>query len=184
MSAAAVQSRSSRETSTPVGGARFSRTPERHRLFPQHERPISPEYFKREKSPFELGDSVNLQVYSSNAIIDKASVMDISNVEVKDVDEYIQLFLTEYCVIDRAGIEDISEPAVKILVIEEDEDEETKRTGRKWEAPKPLPIEEEPVVVPESAPEPIVEESQPQDLHIESPEDGSQDKKKRRFPII
>lgn len=178
MSAAAVQSRSSRETSTPIGGARFSRTPERYHLFPQHERPISPEYFKREKSPFELGDSVNLQVYSSNAIIDKASVMDISNVEVKNVDEYIQLFLTEYCVIDRAGIEDISEPVVKIMVVEEDEEAETKRTGRKFEAPKPIPIEEEPV-----AEEPVVE-SAVADLALENAEGDSQDKKKLRFPQI
>lgn len=176
MSAAAVQSRSSRDASTPIGGMSFSRTPERHHLFPQLERPISPEHFKREKSPFELGDSVNLQVYSSNAIIDKASVMDISNVEVKNVDEYIQLFLTEYCVIDRAGIEDISEPCVKIMVIEEDEEAETKRTGRKFEAPKPMPIEEEPVTA--------VEEPVAENLEIESAEDGSQDKKKLRFPQI
>lgn len=181
MSAAAVQSRSSRETSTPIGGMNFSRTPERHHLFPQHARPISPEHFKREKSPFELGDSVNLQVYSSNAIIDKASVMDISNVEVKNVDEYIQLFLTEYCVIDRAGIEDISEPCVKIMVIEEDEEEQAKRTGRKFEAPKPMPIEEESVEV-TTVEEVIV--APVEDLSIESAVDDSQDKKKLRFPHV
>lgn len=174
---AAVQARSSRETSTPLKAVRFSRTPEHH-LFPQHARPISPEHFKREKSPFELGDSVNLQVYSSNAIIDKACVMDISNVEVKDVDEYIQLFLTEYCVIDRAGIEDISEPCVRIMVIEEDEDAESKRTGRKFEAPKPLPEEEEESVVAE----PVIEQEVPaEDLQIESAEDDSQAKKKLRL---
>lgn len=177
---AAVQARSSRETSTPLKAVRFSRTPEHH-LFPQHARPISPEHFKREKSPFELGDSVNLQVYSSNAIIDKASVMDISNVEVKDVDEYIQLFLTEYCVIDRAGIEDISEPCVKIMVIEEDEDAESKRTGRKFEAPKPLPIEEEPVVVEAAAADDVEEQAPVEDLQIESAEDDSQAKKKLRL---
>lgn len=179
---AAVQARSSRETSTPINAVHFSRTPEHH-LFPQHARPISPEHFKREKSPFELGDSVNLQIYSSNAIIDKASVMDISNVEVKDVDEYIQLFLTEYCVIDRAGIEDISEPSVKIIVVEEDEDAESKRTGRKFEAPKPIQ-EEEPVVianndVDEAA---VIEQEAPaEDLQIESAEDDSQAKKKLRL---
>lgn len=180
MSAAVVQSRSSRETSTPsISAVRFSRTPERHHLFPQHARPISPEHFKREKSPFELGDSVNLQVFSSNAIIDKASVMDISNVEVKDVDEYIQLFLTEYCVIDRAGIEDISEPCVKIMVVEEDEDAESKRTGRKFEAPKPMPIEEvpEPLVVVAAA----ATETPSEDLQNESAEDDSQAKKKLRL---
>ncbi|KAG5675501.1 hypothetical protein PVAND_005397 [Polypedilum vanderplanki] len=142
----AVQSRSSRESSTPIrANVRFTHTPDRHYLHPKHERPITPEYFKREKSPFELGDCVDLQVFSSNAIIDKASVMDISNVDVKNVDEYIQLFLTEYCVIDRAGIEDVSEPSVKILVVEEDEATEKKRTGMQIKAPKPIiePIVEE-----------------------------------------
>lgn len=177
---AAVQARSSRETSTPINAVRFSRTPEHH-LFPQHARPISPEHFKREKSPFELGDSVNLQIYSSNAIIDKASVMDISNVEVKDVDEYIQLFLTEYCVIDRAGIEDISEPSVKIIVVEEDEDAESKRTGRKFEAPKPIQ-EEEPVVIEKTDEAAVtVQEAPAEDLQIESAEDDSQAKKKLRL---
>jgi hypothetical protein len=161
----AVQSRSSRETSTPISNVKFARTPERHFLHPKVDRPLSPEYFKREKSPFELGESVDLQVFSSNAIIDKACVMDISNVDVKNVDEYIQLFLTEYCVIDRAGIEDISEPTVKIVVVEEDEDEENKRTGRVFEAPKPLP--EEPV---------------PQET-VETENDDSQDKKKLRLTL-
>lgn len=111
--------------------------------------------------------------------------MDISNVEVKNVDEYIQLFLTEYCVIDRAGIEDVSEPAVKILVIEEDEDAQAKRTGRKFEAPKPMVIEEEPPVeVTEPEPDVVVEAVPSEDLAIESPEDDSQDKKKLRFPQI
>jgi hypothetical protein len=121
-----------------------------------------------------------LQVFSSNAIIDKASVMDISNVEVKNVDEYIQLFLTEYCVIDRAGIEDISEPSVKILVVEEDEDAERKRTGRKFEAPKPMPIEEEPVKEVIAEETPVVADEPVEDLQIDEAEDASQAKKKLR----
>ena len=42
------------------------------------EEPKINRYFKREKSPFEVGDRKELQVASSNAIIDKACVMDIS----------------------------------------------------------------------------------------------------------
>jgi len=123
---------------------RFSRTPDRHHLHPNQTKCRTPADFKREPSPFELGDSVNLQVASSSAIIDKACIMDISmgNVRnVMNVDEYIQLFLTEYCVIDRACYEDVSEPSVKIMVIEEDEEEEAKRTGAVFEAPKPMPEE-------------------------------------------
>lgn len=178
---AAVAQRSSRETSTPIrSNVTFSRTPERHYLHPKLERPISPEYFKREKSPFELGDSVDLQVFSSNAIIDKASVMDISKVDVKNVDEYIQLFLTEYCVIDRAGIEDISEPSVRIMVVEEDEDTEKKRTGMMFSAPKPMPIEE-PIIEDKAAEEEAIAE----DLQTESSNGDSQDKKKLRLtPIL
>lgn len=178
---AAVAQRSSREKSTPIRtNVRFSRTPERHYLHPKYERPITPEYFKREKSPFELGDSVDLQVFSSAAIIDKASVMDISNVDVKNVDDYIQLFLTEYCVIDRAGIEDVSEPSVRIMVVEEDEDTEKKRTGMMFSAPKPMPIEE-PII------EEIVAEEQAtaEQILIEAEEGDSQDKKKLRLtPIL
>jgi hypothetical protein len=171
-----VQMRSSRDRSTPIrSNVSFHRTPERHFLHPQVERPISPEHFKREKSPFELGDSVDLQVYSSAAIIDKASVMDISNVDVKNVDEYIQLFLTEYCVIDRAGIEDISEPSVRIMVVEEDEDAEKKRTGRVVIAPMPLPEEPE-VIQEESTNEPVNE-----NVVNETEESDSQDKKKLRL---
>lgn len=173
----AVQSRSSRESSTPIrANVRFSRTPDRHYLHPKHERPITPEYFKREKSPFELGDCVDLQVFSSNAIIDKACVMDISNVDVKNVDEYIQLFLTEYCVIDRAGIEDVSEPSVKILVVEEDEATEKKRLGMTMKAPKPIIepiIEEKPAEVIAAVEETTVVET--------SADDDSQDKKKLRL---
>lgn len=128
-----------KEGSLGNSGARFSHTPDRHYLHPNsHKRPRSPADFKREPSPLELGNSVNLQIASSSAIIDKACVMDISTSNVTNVDEYIQLFLTEYCVIDRAAFEDVSEPSVKILVVEEDEDEEKARVGTKRTAPMPV----------------------------------------------
>lgn len=121
------------------GGARFSHTPDRHYLHPNsHKRRRSPADFNRSPSPFELGDSVNLQIASSSAIIDKACVMDISSSDMKNIDEYIQLFLTEYCVIDRAAFEDVSEPTVKIVVVEEDENQEKVRVGMMRTAPKPI----------------------------------------------
>lgn len=129
-----------KEGSLSGSGARFSHTPDRHYLHPNsHKRPRSPADFKREPSPLELGDSVNLQIASSSAIIDKACVMDISTANVTNVDEYIQLFLTEYCVIDRAAFEDVSEPSVKIVVVEEDEDQEKARVGTLRSAPMPIP---------------------------------------------
>lgn len=146
-----------------MGGMNFSRTPDRHHLHPNPTKCRTPADFKREPSPFELGESVNLQVASSSAIIDKACVMDISSSDVRNIDEYIQLFLTEYCVIDRACYEDVSEPSVRIMVIEEDEDEEAIRTGTKLNAPKPLP---EPEPVPD-----VIEKS------------DSQDKKKLRLTL-
>lgn len=155
---------STREGSSPMGGMRFSRTPDRHHLHANPPKCRTPADFKREPSPFELGDSVNLQVASSSAIIDKACVMDISSSDVRNVDEYIQLFLTEYCVIDRACYEDVSEPTVKIVVIEEDEEEEALRTGTVLKAPEPIP---------EPEPEPVVE----------SEEIDSQDKKKLRLTL-
>lgn len=142
-------------------GMQFNRTPDRHHLHPNPQKCRTPADFNRSPSPFELGNSVNLQIASSSAIIDKACVMDISSSDVRNVDDFIQLFLTEYCVIDRACYEDVSEPSVKIMVIEEDEEEEAARTGTVLQAPKPLP--EEPVVSDE----------------IEN--DDSQDKKKLRF---
>lgn len=159
----AVQTPSSREGSSPMGsGMRFHRTPDRHHLHPNPTKCRTPADFKREVSPFELGESVNLQIASSSAIIDKASIMDISSSDVRNVDEYIQLFLTEYCVIDRACYEDVSEPSVKIVVIEEDEEEEELRTGRPvLRAPAPMTI-----------PEPV-----------ENEESDSQDKKKLRLTL-
>jgi hypothetical protein len=90
------------------------------------EEPKINRYLKREKSPFEVGDKKELQVASSHAIIDKACVMDISggaaNVAGK-VDEYINLFFTDFCSLDQAGCADISE--VKIVIVEEEETEPT-----------------------------------------------------------
>jgi hypothetical protein len=84
-------------------------------------RSLSPEY-KREKSPFELGEKRNLQCASAKAIIDKALVMDITG-GVTNVDEYISLFFTDSCVIDRAVLSDVSSPNVKIIVVDEDDEE-------------------------------------------------------------
>ncbi len=87
--------------------------------------PVEPSinrYFKREKSPFEVGDKKELQVASSNAIIDKAAVMDISGGGAKvaaKVDEYINLLFTDYCALDQASCGDISKE-IKIVVIEEE----------------------------------------------------------------
>lgn len=146
---------------------RFSHTPDRHHLHPNPTKCRTPADFKREPSPFELGESVNLQVASSSAIIDKACVIDISNSDVRNVDEFIQLFLTEYCVIDRACYEDVSEPSVRIMVIEEDEEEEAKRTGTVLKAPMPVAIPE-----PEPEPTPVTAAAE---------ESDSQDKKKLRL---
>ena len=88
------------------------------------EEPKINRYFKREKSPFEVGDRKELQVASSNAIIDKACVMDISGgsaMVAGKVDEYINLLFTDFCSLDKASCADISE--VKIVIIEEDESE-------------------------------------------------------------
>lgn len=84
--------------------------------------PPKRDLFKREKSPFEVGDRKELQVASSHAIIDKASVMDISGGACSvagKMDEYISLLFTDYCSLDKASCEDISE--VKIVIIEEDD---------------------------------------------------------------
>lgn len=86
------------------------------------EEPAINRYFKREKSPFEVGDKKELQVASSNAIIDKACVMDISGGGAKvaaKVDEYINLLFTDYCALDQASCGDISKE-IKIVVIEEE----------------------------------------------------------------
>jgi hypothetical protein len=85
------------------------------------EEPKINRYLKREKSPFEVGDRKELQVASSNAIIDKACVMDISGGSAAvagKVDEYINLLFTDFCSLDQASCGDISE--VKIVIIEEE----------------------------------------------------------------
>lgn len=84
------------------------------------------QYFKREKSPFEVGDRKELQVASSHAIIDKACVMDISGgsaLVAGKVDEYINLLFTDFCSLDQASCADISE--VKIIIVEEESSEPT-----------------------------------------------------------
>lgn len=86
------------------------------------EEPKINRYLKREKSPFEVGDRKELQVASSNAIIDKACVMDISGGTAGvagKVDEYINLLFTDFCTLDKASCGDISE--VKIIIVEEEE---------------------------------------------------------------
>lgn len=86
------------------------------------EEPKINRYFKREKSPFEVGDRKELQVASSHAIIDKACVMDISGGAASvagKVDEYINLLFTDFCSLDKASCADISE--VKIVIVEEEE---------------------------------------------------------------
>lgn len=91
------------------------------------EEPAINRYFKREKSPFEVGDKKELQVASSNAIIDKACVMDISGGAAKvaaKVDEYINLLFTDYCALDQASCGDISKE-IKIVVIEEESEPTT-----------------------------------------------------------
>jgi hypothetical protein len=142
--AAVVQTRSGRDSPIARGGSvRFSHTPDRHYLNPNAPRPRTPADFKREPSPFELGDKVDLNVASQNAIIDKALVMDISGGNCRNVDEYIQLFMTEYCVIDRACFEDVSSPDVKIVVVEEDDEAAERRTGFMYKAPQPIKEEDE-----------------------------------------
>lgn len=57
-----------------------------------------------EKTPFEIGSNIILQLASYKAIIDKACVMDISAEEEPQA-KYI---LSEHSVIDRAAVMDIS----------------------------------------------------------------------------
>ena len=119
--------------------------------------PPKRDLFKREKSPFEVGDRKELQVASSHAIIDKASVMDISGGACSvagKMDEYISLLFTDYCSLDKASCEDISE--VKIVIIEEEEipiviepdvdvaaEEEARKQAELEEARRQRRIEEE-----------------------------------------
>lgn len=119
------------------------------------EEPAINRFFKRERSPFEVGDKKELQVASSSAIIDKACVMDISGGGAKvaaKVDEYINLLFTDYCALDQASCGDISKE-IKIVVIEEESeptvinpdeaviDEEAKRIAEE-EAQRKAALEE------------------------------------------
>lgn len=87
----------------------------------------------REKSPFEIGDKPNVQVASSKAIIDKAAIMDISG-GLTNVDEYINLFFTDFCALDKASCADISD--VKIVIVEEDEEEAAREAEEAAKAAK------------------------------------------------
>lgn len=85
--------------------------------------------YRRAKSPFELGRKENVLKSSSKAIIDKASVMDISsastNVE-EDINKYFK-HVYESLIFDMASISDITAFAeaanLKIVVVEEDDEE-------------------------------------------------------------
>lgn len=82
---------------------------------------------RREKSPFEIGSRKETQIASTKAVIDKAAIMDITGVTsrvAKSVDEFIQFYVNDYCIIDKASILDISPASVKIVIVEEDEEEE------------------------------------------------------------
>lgn len=84
---------------------------------------------RREKSPFEIGPKKNIQIASQKAVIDKAAIMDITGVTsrvAKSVDEFIQFYVNDYSIIDKASVLDISPALVKIVIVEEDEPEEEK----------------------------------------------------------
>lgn len=82
---------------------------------------------RREKSPFEIGRRKDIVIASQKAVIDKAAIMDITGVTsrvAKSVDEFIQFYVNDYGIIDKASCFDISPSSVKIVIIEEDEEEE------------------------------------------------------------
>lgn len=66
-----------------------------------------------EKTPFEIGSNIILQLASYKAIIDKACVMDIS-AEEEPPAKYI---ISEHSVIDRAAVMDISNVSLKKLCV-------------------------------------------------------------------
>uniref|UniRef100_A0A336MAS9 CSON014485 protein n=1 Tax=Culicoides sonorensis TaxID=179676 RepID=A0A336MAS9_CULSO len=86
-------------------------------------------YYRRAKSPFELGRKENVLKSSSKAIIDKASVMDISgpssNVE-EDIQNYFR-HIYQNLIFDMASIQDITAfneaSNIEIVVVEEGSDE-------------------------------------------------------------
>lgn len=86
---------------------------------------------KREKSPFEIGRKKEVQIASQKAVIDKAAIMDITGGVAKNIDEFIQLYFNDYCIIDKASVLDISPASVKIVIVEEDEPEEDDSQAKK-----------------------------------------------------
>lgn len=86
---------------------------------------------KREKSPFEIGKRKDIQIASQKAVIDKAAIMDITGGVAKNIDEFINLYFNDYCIIDKASVLDISPAAVKIVVIEEEDEPEDDSQAKK-----------------------------------------------------
>lgn len=81
--------------------------------------------FVREKSPFEIGENRNVQIASSKAIIDKASIMDVSG-GITKVDEYVSLFFSSGCVIDEAVCRHpnlAEEHDIEIIVVDDVEED-------------------------------------------------------------
>jgi Immunoglobulin I-set domain len=95
----------------------------------------------RAKSPFEIGEKPDMQIASSKAIIDKALIMDVSGGITKNIDEYISLFFTDFCALDKASCADISE--VKVVIVEEVEEPEVIEEVVEEEDPDMVEIEVE-----------------------------------------
>lgn len=70
---------------------------------------------EKEKTPFEIGSNILLQLASYKAIIDKALVMDIS----LDEEPPAKTILSEHSVIDRAAVMDLSN--VEIIYVEDED---------------------------------------------------------------
>lgn len=86
---------------------------------------------EKEKTPFELGPNLLLQLASYQAIFDKALVMDISGIE----EPRAKYITSDNCVVDKATLMDISN--VEYIYIEEDEPEATAATATTAAAPAP-----------------------------------------------
>lgn len=74
---------------------------------------------EKEKTPFEIGPNILLQLASYQAIFDKALVMDISGEE----EPRAKYITSDHAVVDKASLMDISN--VEYIYIEEDEPETT-----------------------------------------------------------
>lgn len=70
---------------------------------------------QKEKTPFEIGPNILMQLASYKAIIDKALVMDIS----LDEEPQAKTILSEHSVIDRAAVMDLSN--VEIIYVEDED---------------------------------------------------------------